>query len=1549
MKEEYDFSKEKKIGRGSNLLRKVCLLMISVALLSGLLPGIEMQTVYAEEAVSLSIVLGGGEGILMTSAPDGKPEAALGTMGFVETVATGADWKQTTLEGSRSFTASVTEESALLSAERYSEWTIPFSYSGAGMGENEYVSVLLVDPGNTVLYYGNIAKNSESGTAELSMPLGLSQGNYMLKVYSEQKNGDDTSDYGSNFLDIPVRVTGDKVEPAITLGAESITAGDPISFGTENKTWVRIGDANDGTANAALMASEYVFSGTQFNSSESDGNSWQGSQAQNWCKGYYNDKFTAGEKATVLTVNKTDGEYTIQNSYNMDYRFGSSSLINENLFFLSAEELYNCFPGAENVSKRIALDDKGQATYWWLRSPFPEGTNRAVCVSPSGVVGYKNVKFSFGCRPAFNLNLESILFTSAAVGGKSSGAGGDDALKKINNVPAGERKLTLKDSSRIGFSAWVDQPSVQIGGNVLVSWSGARTGNKEYISALLCDDSNIPLYYGSIAHNLESGSANLTIPDGLTMGICKLYIFNEEKNGDGLTDYAGEFVTIPLTVNYGPSRITFDAQGGAMESSWMMTDGYGKLPYLPNASRAGKRLLGWFTEAEGGTQITTETVFNGSTKVYAHWGDLPVHSVTVTVTPEGSGTASSDPATGTRGTSARLSKKASDGWTFKEWQVTSGDVAIRNDRFIIMDSNVEIKAVFEPIYTVNVTSNAYGTASASVSKGVSGKAVTLTAKPGKGCSFVRWEVVSGGVTIDNLESISTSFEIGSENVEIRAVFEQKYISGLPAGGVIYLGSDGGTLIPWRVINSGETSTLMISEYVLGSSQFRMNGAGWNDSTIRSWCVDHYNSIFSSDEKSAIKDTEIDGQSNNLYVLDRPESYLKSKDELIATLPDGTVSGWWTRQKAGSTTNAYYYVINTDGSFGERLCSYEFGVRPAFDLDLRKVLFVTEAVNSTGKPSGSVGGGSLTRIPTGDYLEYKLTLLDSGRDTFTASMKGTGQVEAGGAVNITWSNAGSGNNEFVSVRLLDSGGKAMYYGRIAKDSAAGSVDLSIPAGLTNGYYKLQVFSEQLNGDKLTDYASPLREFSLTLGNGSPTKEARPDAKFTATGVDCGTLTDVESGMRYSIDGGTNWTDLTVASVTINSGVSADNGIKVYKPGNGTTTSDSDVQTICVTKASKPSGLSKTDCTTASNNDGTISGVTVSMEYKKSGAPEWTKGTGNVISALSIGTYYIRTKASGTTLASDDLMLTIEAYVAPGQVAMPTFNPAGGTYASAQSIDISCPTTGAEIYYTTNGDIPSSSTGTKYTGAISVSETTTIKAIAIKKGMKDSEVASSTYTINFGKTDPSPTPTPEPSPAPTPEPSPSPTPEKKVSGMLLAKMTAKGKTNLVLSWNKVKGVQGYDVFFVNCSNKHSKLTASVKGNIVNRTFRKLKKDTLYKAYVKAWIKKNGKKTYVRTSPVVYAYTFGGTKYHTNVRSVTVNKKKIILKAGRYCIIKAKVNNLYKGRQVMPKIHIAALRYVSTSPGVAKVTKRGRIKGLKKGKCYVYVFAHNGVSKKIDVIIK
>lgn len=87
-----------------------------------------------------------------------------------------------------------------------------------------------------------------------------------------------------------------------------------------------------------------------------------------------------------------------------------------------------------------------------------------------------------------------------------------------------------------------------------------------------------------------------------------------------------------------------------------------------------------------------------------------------------------------------------------------------------------------------------------------------------------------------------------------------------------------------------------------------------------------------------------------------------------------------------------------------------------------------------------------------------------------------------------------------------------------------------------------------------------------------------------------------------------------------------------------------------------------------------------------------------------------------------------YVPVTIVAVPTFSLAGGTYTTEQNVTLACATSGASIYYTTDGTEPSSSS-TLYEGAITISTTTTLKAIAIKNGVS-SEVAEAVYTINLG---------------------------------------------------------------------------------------------------------------------------------------------------------------------------------------------------------------------------
>ena len=79
------------------------------------------------------------------------------------------------------------------------------------------------------------------------------------------------------------------------------------------------------------------------------------------------------------------------------------------------------------------------------------------------------------------------------------------------------------------------------------------------------------------------------------------------------------------------------------------------------------------------------------------------------------------------------------------------------------------------------------------------------------------------------------------------------------------------------------------------------------------------------------------------------------------------------------------------------------------------------------------------------------------------------------------------------------------------------------------------------------------------------------------------------------------------------------------------------------------------------------------------------------------------------------------------ATPTFTPAPGTYYAAQSVTISTTTNGATIRYTTNGTTPSSTVGTVYGSAVSISATSTLQAIAYETGFGNSAVASGAYTL------------------------------------------------------------------------------------------------------------------------------------------------------------------------------------------------------------------------------
>ncbi len=99
-----------------------------------------------------------------------------------------------------------------------------------------------------------------------------------------------------------------------------------------------------------------------------------------------------------------------------------------------------------------------------------------------------------------------------------------------------------------------------------------------------------------------------------------------------------------------------------------------------------------------------------------------------------------------------------------------------------------------------------------------------------------------------------------------------------------------------------------------------------------------------------------------------------------------------------------------------------------------------------------------------------------------------------------------------------------------------------------------------------------------------------------------------------------------------------------------------------------------------------------------------------------------------------------------VAAPVFSPAGGTYSSAQNVTLSTATNGASIRYTLDNASPTATTGTLYSGPITLSTTTIVRAIAYKSGSPDSAVSTATYIISATPPSSGPSPTPSPTPAP-----------------------------------------------------------------------------------------------------------------------------------------------------------------------------------------------------------
>ena len=197
---------------------------------------------------------------------------------------------------------------------------------------------------------------------------------------------------------------------------------------------------------------------------------------------------------------------------------------------------------------------------WWLRSPGSDKYRLAVVRSEGSVQysGFSVLIFNNHrtVRPAFNLNLNSVLFASAAVGGKPDGG-----LAEVSKYSGNEWKLTLLDSRR-NFAVTEKTVSAAPDDTVTLNYKGATTGKNEYISVILADN-NGAQYYGRVAQpTAESGTVEIKIPSDIAPGDYTMKVFNEQYNGDCKTDLASAFADVTLTVESQPDEQFTLAPGG---------------------------------------------------------------------------------------------------------------------------------------------------------------------------------------------------------------------------------------------------------------------------------------------------------------------------------------------------------------------------------------------------------------------------------------------------------------------------------------------------------------------------------------------------------------------------------------------------------------------------------------------------------------------------------------------------------------------------------------------------------------------------------------------------------------------------------------------------------------------------------------------------------------------------------------------------------------------------------------------------------------------------
>ena len=361
-----------------------------------------------------------------------------------------------------------------------------------------------------------------------------------------------------------------------------------------------------------------------------------------------------------------------------------------------------------------------------------------------------------------------------------------------------------------------------------------------------------------------------------------------------------------------------------------------------------------------------------------------------------------------------------------------------------------------------------------------------------------------------------------------------------------------------------------------------------------------------------KVSEVAGTSDLSTILVYGGAYKKPSVTVTTGAPAyfniNSSNGHWLKKNSAGIWERYTEATFTEGT-------YKFQCQVRID----DAAGLTHVLDSAGVTVTVDGVAWTTDTPSvADTFSYLYA--GSPEYTVTSPSATTYAVTVTAGANMTTTGSATQN-----VNIGDAMAEIIY---TAADGYYFPTDYTVAA--VNGITVTRIDFTQI---KVSGTPTAAANITLTAPT-AKTKEATPTAVFTANGTDSGKLTGIAAGMKYRINDGA-WVDITATEANL-TGLSACT-ITIMKSGNGTTTLDSDEQTITVTKATKPA-LTPTLLTLAGGK-GSIP-TTAAHEFSTDGMT-WTPCTG-ATDNLDTGKYYVRVKANGTQLASENQEIDIFLY-------------------------------------------------------------------------------------------------------------------------------------------------------------------------------------------------------------------------------------------------------------------------------------------------------------------